>query len=304
MLGGEAMNVRATYVLATIALLATAIAAAIAGAQHGPVAAVVALVAALVALLLIRHEWRRDRQAAAMFVLFFSASGLCICGAIVAFFPGSWWGLAGALGAGALVITGALARVLWREHRFADEREEWTSRFAAGPVFEDDGVQWQLVVDGADLSRGVGLTLYLQNNVEASREVTLRFRDESGLLGRAGTVAVPELASVMLPAGGHARAQVTVVASGEKKVSDVRLYTLVDAEGAPAPRNRRRRGQPGPRPTPRWLTVLAPIAGMVIVNRGGVVARLHASGGPARALTDARVSHEHELAPAEGDPPA
>lgn len=283
------MKVRGTYVLAALALFVMAIATPIAIAQEGLGAGLVGLGSATVVGLLMRHEWRRDRRAAAMFLSFFTGTAVFICGAIVVLFPDMRWGPAGAFLLLAFLATAVLVQVLWGEHRMADQRPDWTTRFVAGPIFEDDGVQWQLTGHGSDLTHGVRVTIYLQNNIEAARDVRIRFRDEHGMLGRTGFIDYPLIDPVSLAAGGQATVEADLVADEERQLDKIRLYVLVSAVGPAGPRNRRRRGEPGPRPTPKWVAVIAPIAGLIVLDRGGVLLQLHASGGPPTAEADARV---------------
>ena len=290
------MKVRLTYVLMTLAIFAVIIAGAAVvsvGVAESPVATTVCVVCLLVSAILLRYEWARDRRAAAMYGFFFTAATSIACASVVAMFVGSAQWIAAAAGVCALGAAAWLGVVLWRERRLDDLLPDWLlAEFPDGPIFEDDGVQWCVQSEGSDLSEGVTVRVYLQNNIEATREVNIRLRDESGMLSRSGRITCSRIDPLRLPARAHAIVRVSVSAASKHRIKALRLYTSVDASGPPARRNRRLRAEPGPRPTPKWLVVLGPLAGAFTLSRGGVFLSLTASGGSVvpRGLATAEVT--------------
>jgi hypothetical protein len=291
------MNIRLNFVLLTLALAVGGFALAVtlgSSVADSPIASAIAGGCLLLIGTLGWYEWRRDRRTAAMFWMVWTATTVFASGAVMGMFSGATVWIAAIVLSVALGLSGWLGLVLWREARFKELRPDWLgSQFHSGALFEDDGLEWALSCDGSDLSRGTTLKIYLQNNVEAERLVQLRLRDEHGPLSRRGKLLFSKTAPVALVAGAHAVVSVSVAAKDERPIEGVKLFVEVEAKGPTAPRNRRRRSHPGPRRVPRWMVLIGPLVGLLVLRRGGVFVSVFASGGPRQAPWSEESHVEH-----------
>jgi len=263
------VNVRLNYVVLIAALIFGPIAVGLTVGPKGDVGSFVGSLAAMTALaVLLPFEWRRDRRAAATFLLAVSTVLLAVGGSAWAIGDGGAVALAGAFVA--LAFASWFGSVLWREYRFKDLLPSWLDEQLPGaPMFEDDGVQWTFRRSESP-DEAPEVQVHLQNNIEAPRTVSLRLKDESGFAMRSGALLLPGTLDVQLPPRAHAIVSLPFRWHPRHTAKKVQLYCFVNASGPPAPRNRRRLGPPGPRPTPTWLVVLGPLAGHFTLNRGGV----------------------------------
>jgi hypothetical protein len=239
---------------------------AVAAQGPSPTSTVVSALCAMSLGLLYPYEWRRDRRAAAMFGFVIVATGLVIA-VSVAVQMGASPVVVGAAVASFMSALG-LGRVIWQEYRFEDRLPSWLDeRFPDALAFEDDGVQW--LVEAAD-TNPIRVHVFLQNNVDAVRCVSVRLKDESGFALRSGALSLPEVSAIELPPRARATLTVSCRWNSANTSGKARLYCFVRASGPPGPRNRRQRKTPGPKPIPTWLVLLGPLGGIFIWRRGGV----------------------------------
>jgi hypothetical protein len=229
---------------------------------------------------ILPRAWARDRNAAGMFLGAMLSLPLFVGGATVALFDGAARVKALGLFTATLLAVGFLGRVLWEERHLVDLLPHWLlAKFSRDAIFEDDGVQWAIQRTGADVGLGASVVVYLQNNIDAQRDVTLRLRDESGFWLRSGRITFPIAEPVVLPPRAHAVVTIPLIPTTDRALGKVRVYVMLDAGGPAGPRNRGWRAPTGPRPLSKWLVALGPLGGVFIWRRGGVFVSLISSGG-------------------------
>jgi hypothetical protein len=234
--------------------------------------------AALIAAVLPR-AWRRERERTAQLlaVVFFLPVLTAAVTAALVEGPDRWKAIA-VLVVG-LGIEAPLALVLYREWRLPEQVPGWLiTKFARENLFEDDGVEWATQPVGVDVAKGAALRIYLQNNIDAEREVSLTLRDEAGWLCRSGTILFPPIDRVRLSPRAHAVVTVPLFAATARAFKGVRIYVLIDVRGEPGARNRRRIAGAGPRPIAKWIAVLGIFAGTIVWRRGGLFVAVSSSG--------------------------
>ncbi len=266
------VRIRATYLLATLALLVT-FPCAVGVLTPTPSAietwAVLAASGGFAAILLL-GEARRDSYAFAQFAV------------VALLFPGTFAVAAYAVAESAtgrmraimtcatcaLGIVGAVVQ-LWREHHIEDVGVNvLLERFGMASIFETDGVQWAVERGPENVEAGGSwISVFLQSCVGASRSVTIQLEDVTGLLQRRGSVTTPRLEPVTLGPGEVGALQVPVC-WGPKPAKKTWLYVSLRARGEPGRRLRRFRGRPASERTRQWFQLFALLGGYVVWGGG------------------------------------
>lgn len=241
-------------------------------------------VSLLVAVPLTFSEWRRSRRSTAMFLLVLLVIPFVSAVGVTTFYEEAL--LQAVLVATVIALAFAfLGHVLWLEMTLKDRIPNRISeQFLDEDTFEDDGVQWAVQVTGNDAATPLEAIVHLQNNIDAERVVTIRLRAQTPFVGGGETLRIAPIAPVKLPGASEATVTIPFVASDTRPRKRIDAFVFVEAKGSPGTRNRRQRVGPGPRPVSRWLVLLAPLAGHLIFQRGGMRIALRSSGAASTSL--------------------
>lgn len=280
------MNVRLVYVPLTIAYLALflTLVPLLGSPRFSSGWGALLGISLLVALPLTYSEWRRNRRSLAMLLLILLVVPFVSALGVTTFYQEAL--LEAVLVATVIAASFVfLGRVLWLEATLKDRLPNRISeQFLDEDTFEDDGVQWAVQVTGNDAATPLDAIVHLQNNVDADRVVTIRLKAQTPFVGGGGTLRFAPIAPVNLPGAAEATVTIPFVASDTRQRKRIDAFVFVSAKGPPGTRNRRQRVGPGPRPVSRWLVLLAPLAGHLIFQRGGMRIALRSSGAASTSI--------------------
>ncbi len=240
----QEINVRGTYLIATIALFVASVCLlGVVTSALSETTLITLGVSALVAGVLLNYERRRDSLALALYAA-------CVL-PFVALVAGIIWRQADAgpsqiaVATLAVSVAGFVACVAFviRERRKTDVVPNvLLQRVSPASVFESEGVQWAFAQGSSDLRRPSTIQVLLQNCIDAPRRVRIRLTEESGTLRRRGGVRLPPIGDVEL-AAGEVVAVTVPVSAGARESRCVDVYIELRASGPAGERLRVFRGR-------------------------------------------------------------